>query len=1461
MPSRSVNPIAMAFNILQEYQKAVRDTITASGCSEGLLRKILGDLYATDDVYLSINRPYKREASTFADFCTKHKLHILLKEMFPGFKKSNLYMHQTQAIESILDECTTIISTGTGSGKTESFLVPVLDYCLKHQRAPGIKAVILYPINALAGDQLRRIKEATEQQAITVGSFIGSTPQSERDRMISNPPDILITNYVMLDRLITKERPRSMFERSKQMLRFLVVDEIHYYRGTKGANLCLLLRRLRTLCADKSQLIQIGASATLRQGGGYYSDNDQQQIETFARSLFGQEATQHFRFITPIYDDFRSADSEADPFPATDQAFDGSQEARANPETIRQLADHLAGRQLPHPRPGRGLPDPLYQFAKRNQFLQKMREKLQKKACTIDELTGLFKRVYYDNHRREPRQPKEMVYAYLSLLNELNRRFALDSPSVPEALLDYRLHLILSNLEGSLTRCLRCGQYHDGQRKHCASCNGLLFPVSKKRPDLCLARCNSLKLWPRLHSQTGDTRHTYTVLVQPLFESPSSVETQGSCFAIEPDLEADEDDESFMLRTSRDGSGGVKILRLAEGDWLQELELEQRCLYWQNVQRVVDAVLIKPETKIASKMLGFIDNREKASGIRFRLRDEIAERALTSWASAQWAASEILPLMTAYRRLERQAQQYLQGVAEANDLLGEILQEMPFWFVRMLTRLDEYDSWQIKLEEKVEKSLQADECLLLKEVFLQRGAIDRTAFQVSADSGKLKHFFLEKYRVATEYGVGLASAKEAGYDVVSLGEQGQIYQHMIERLGATRIENLLSTFHDRGLLICKHTRGGTPFYQLLPERLILACSSQQAEAASPELSLALIECHTADHTSKERADYEQRFSKGMIQALICTPTLELGVDIGDLTCVAMIGFPPSPANYAQRAGRAGRTSTLRSATIIVLSSSGSNYDAYYVADPRKMIDGTISPPQFALANTRLLAAHIYAHLLAGKHLSLLKSREQLRYRLERCIANDELDLRPELGHEYEKMAAFLHEDIRRIPALLTDHEQGYRRGFFPDYGFRKDGIPLLDPAQPSSESEDSEEGVFTRREPEEAVRKLAPGRIVYCGGRPVRVNQNQSGDTYDIATDPEGHPFRAYKHLVAEEKDEQYIYARREADAFYLVRRKLRIREPVSELRAQGPGYCRIHPIRKGTLYLVNEGAFVFGEGEPGLASATPFHDQHGDYHVGASLTRDGLLLSLSEQILPPDTRANFLAVLLRSIPDYFNLDDGELRIASNVELFSSDAGARDSGQKYIFLYGHDEGGLVPLERIFEHLPMLLNRHLQVLESCSCDDDGCYHCLFSFNSQYLAGILSRQQAAAFLRTYLGISLLQPHILQKTVVPAQPDVLLKVEWRGRSEVKAENRLTKTTRMYVSEESMQDQNTAIYTTINTALLKEAAGGARSVQIICNPPYIHDQLQGKAKVTKGQEAFFQVMLTLRTWENWTSTPERGR
>lgn len=393
--------------------------------------------------------------------------------------------------------------------------------------------------------------------------------------------------------------------------------------------------------------------------------------------------------------------------------------------------------------------------------------------------------------------------------------------------------------------------------------------------------------------------------------------------------------------------------------------------------------------------------------------------------------------------------------------------------------------------------------------------------------------------------------------------------------------------------------------------------------------------------------------------------------------------------------------------------------------------------------------------------------------------------------------------------------------------------------------------MLTSREPEEAVRKLAPGRIVYCGGRPVRVDRNQDRDAFDIEIDPEGKPFRTYKHLLAEKQDQLYIYARRDPDTKYLLTRKLHINEPLSQLQANGPGYCRIYFVRKGMLYIINEGEKGAGEEEGALVLATPLQDSGGEYRIGASLQRDGLLLSLSEQILPPDTKANFLAVLLRSIPDCFNLDDGELRVVTDVKLCSPTDEAGDD-KKYIFLYGHDESGLVPFDRIFGHLSTLLTRHLQVLESCACSDDGCYHCLFSMSSQYLTGMLSRQQAAAFLQAYLQVSLLQPHIAHKTQAPAEPDLLLKVEWKGRCVVTAENRHAHTTREHYSDGDGQDQNTAIYTTIYKALITEAASGASTVKISTNLSHIDAQLRGKAKVNSGQQAFLQVKLALRSWQS---------
>src|SRR3712207_1259488 len=121
----------------------------------------------------------------------------------------------------------TLVTTGTGSGKTESFLVPLLDHCWRNSHVRGIKALVLYPMNALANDQARRIAALVhdhpdELGGVRVGLYTGDSPDSSamsegsvignRYELRSNPPDILLTNYKMLDMLLLRSEDRPLFE-------------------------------------------------------------------------------------------------------------------------------------------------------------------------------------------------------------------------------------------------------------------------------------------------------------------------------------------------------------------------------------------------------------------------------------------------------------------------------------------------------------------------------------------------------------------------------------------------------------------------------------------------------------------------------------------------------------------------------------------------------------------------------------------------------------------------------------------------------------------------------------------------------------------------------------------------------------------------------------------------------------------------------------------------------------------------------------------------------------------------------------------------------------------------------------------------------------------------------------------------------------------------------------------------
>jgi ATP-dependent helicase YprA (DUF1998 family) len=220
------------------------------------------------------------------------------------------YQHQAAAFRRLSSKhsrpAPTLVTTGTGSGKTESFLIPLLDHCRRARAAGqgGIKALLLYPMNALANDQARRIaamihENAGELGGVTAALYTGDSGTQQRmtaDSLIENkreirdnPPDILLTNYKMLDFLLLRPEDAGLWSESVKSLQYVVLDEFHTYDGAQGTDVAMLLRRLGLalgvgeLGRPLGQVTPIATSATLGDGKGA----DGSLLE-FAGRVFGE---------------------------------------------------------------------------------------------------------------------------------------------------------------------------------------------------------------------------------------------------------------------------------------------------------------------------------------------------------------------------------------------------------------------------------------------------------------------------------------------------------------------------------------------------------------------------------------------------------------------------------------------------------------------------------------------------------------------------------------------------------------------------------------------------------------------------------------------------------------------------------------------------------------------------------------------------------------------------------------------------------------------------------------------------------------------------------------------------------------------------------------------------------------------------------------------------------------------
>ncbi|NCB75135.1 MAG: DEAD/DEAH box helicase, partial [Clostridia bacterium] len=298
--------------LAKQLQQGLADYIeTTFPMTNPTFRGSLGRMLKTPDSVF--HEPY---TAVRLPFRTAENAPDLFEAVHPSFAP---YVHQQKAYERLCgnDGRSTLIATGTGSGKTECFLYPILEYCYQHRGERGIKALIIYPMNALASDQAKRIAgliyNSPELRGnVTAGMFVGGfehTPSrmmsetqviTDKETMRGAPPDILMTNYKMLDYLLVRPEDATLWEENgPEVLKYIAVDELHTFDGAQGTDLACLLRRLKArLFTPTGFLCCVGTSATMG------AKDSSSGMREYAQKVFGET----FEEDSVITEDRLSAD-------------------------------------------------------------------------------------------------------------------------------------------------------------------------------------------------------------------------------------------------------------------------------------------------------------------------------------------------------------------------------------------------------------------------------------------------------------------------------------------------------------------------------------------------------------------------------------------------------------------------------------------------------------------------------------------------------------------------------------------------------------------------------------------------------------------------------------------------------------------------------------------------------------------------------------------------------------------------------------------------------------------------------------------------------------------------------------------------------------------------------------------------------------------------------------------------
>lgn len=294
-----MNAFTFRNSVVEEYEAFSRSfvRISAADIAQVVSREYESGRFWPEPL-IQINPNYKSGA-TVLELADAGELHRSTAKIFQvrrsdgGLLPVRLYKHQQDALAIANAGRSFVVTTGTGSGKSLAFFIPIVDQILRQKDSDPTartRAIIIYPMNALANSQAEEIGKFIENMGpagagLTIARYTGQESKAEREALAAKPPDILLTNFMMLELILSRyeEVDRAVVDHC-QGLEYLVMDELHTYRGRQGADVAMLVRRLRQRCKAPKMLC-IGTSATMSSTGT--AEDQRRTVAEVASKLFG----------------------------------------------------------------------------------------------------------------------------------------------------------------------------------------------------------------------------------------------------------------------------------------------------------------------------------------------------------------------------------------------------------------------------------------------------------------------------------------------------------------------------------------------------------------------------------------------------------------------------------------------------------------------------------------------------------------------------------------------------------------------------------------------------------------------------------------------------------------------------------------------------------------------------------------------------------------------------------------------------------------------------------------------------------------------------------------------------------------------------------------------------------------------------------------------------------------------